>query len=312
MRGALVATEIVDRGAHGAGRSEAWAPLSSTPRINRWGILGLALSRIENKLDLRALIDLATVSAALIAGVLWFFAIGRDVLLQVTSCGNIEAVASKTNVILSLALVFVLAVLVVRRLLIRRKRRKADWHSEYKILQRVMVAHVKSPQMTDYYYRWVLRARKDGLESFSMPFQWTGTRKKFQAHLRNPAYTCKFPTNSDWKNGEFLVNFNKTLRRGDEEVIEFYFETETEQGGEPSPVISTGIASNKYPKFNTILKVLFDPGVGVAAVYRRRYFIGIDGNPIKAKVVTMTSDRSHSWRVPIRIGWRFAIRWEYA
>jgi hypothetical protein len=307
-----VAAEVACDHADSAGGPDVWIPLDSAPTVSRSGLLGLAISRIENKLDLRALIELAGLLAALIAGTLWFFSIGKELILQISSCKNVIMTVSKTNIIVWLVIIFIFSALIFLRFVDGRKRLKADRHKGYKILQRVMVAHVKSPQATDYYYRWVIRARTDGLKEFSMPFQWTGTRKKFIAHVRNPSYTYEFPTKSDWSNGEFLLKFNRVLRKRDEEIIEFYFETETEVGSEPSPVISTGIGSSKLPRFNTILKVVFDPAVRVAAVYRRRYFLGIDDNPIRTKVVALQSDRTHSWRIPVKLGRRFAIRWEYA
>ena len=304
-------SEITSAAALVTEEADRWAPLSKIPARTRFGFLGIAFNAIENKLDARFLIALATSLTAVVTGLLWFFSIGSAFAAMAGTCQNLAASVYYAPWLI----VGVLTGLIVGRLIWRWRRsrliRKVDRHSEFDIIQRTTLCHVKSPKEIDYYYRFIVRAKVDNVRSFSMKFQWTGTRKRFDVRIRNPSFTQSFPKDSDWKDSEIVIHFNRNLCKGEEEVIDFCFETETEEGSEAAPVLGLLIASSKYPKFNTHLAVVFEPSVKVASIYRREYFSPIASTAAKSTVVALDGERMHRWPVPIRPGWRFVIRWIY-
>lgn len=290
---------------------QRWSLLSHMPTVARFGIVGVIYHAIENKFDARSLVAVATALFAVLATAAWVFGLGRDLISFATTCQNLTAAVSWT----SIATIAVLSSIIVIYFVIHWRRRRtflnSDRHSEFKILQRASLCHVMSPQQIDYYYRYVVKARRAGISSFSMRFMFRGKGKSFKAYLKNPKFRGSFPDDSDWKFQEFLVEFNRVLEKGEEEIIEYCFSTLTEPGEETVPVIAISIGSAKYPRFNTSLTVMFDDDVDVAAIYRRRYFSVIADKPITSKVVSLDEQRSHRWRIPVRPGWRFAIRWVY-
>lgn len=294
-----------------ATEADLWAPLSNGPARVRLGALGIAFNAVENKLDAKFLIALATSAVALVSGILWFFGVGNSFAAAAATCQNLGVSISYTPWVIA----GLLAAIIVARLVWRWRRtrqiNKVDRHADFKILHRVTTCLIKSPTEIDYYYRYIVRPRKNGVKTFSLQFSWTGKRKRFDIRMRNPSISYEFVKDSDYKDSEIIMTFKKSLNKSDEQIIDFCVETVAEPGGEASPFLGLAVNSAKYPKWNTVLTTIFAPGVNPASIHREQYFSHVSEQAVKTQVVELDADRKHRWRIPIRPGWRFVIRWAY-
>lgn len=294
-----------------ASDAASWDKLNAVPSVSRFGWIGIALARIENKLDARAIIDFAMAAAALAAGIAWLFSLGREALLAALQCSNLRVATNHAAIFVIVLLSVLIVVDLLRRFRDRRRLLLADRHKEFKILQRVSLVHVNDSRHIDYYYRFIVRATRKGIKSFSMRYEWTGKVEEFKIYLKNPRFSLVTDNHSDWSGREIIINFNKVLDRREEEVIEFCFRTVAEIGKEAAPFSSLSIGSAKFPKLNTFIIVSFSETVRVAALYRRKYFSALADQAISSKIVNLKGDRVHPWRIPVRVGWKYALRWDY-
>ena len=290
----------------------AWKHLSQIPKRAPLGLLSIVYNAIENKFDARSLVALVTVFVAIATSLAWIFNLGSAFFAVAVTCERINValagVPLAAIVILSALLLFEIA----KRWRRNRQLFRVDRQNEFKFLQRSILAHVKSPTEIDYYYKHLIVARRDGVSSYSLKFSWTGRRKSLGLTLRNPQFSHVFPELSDYKDSEILIHFNKTLNKGDQELLEYCLSTVSDPDHPAAPFLAIVIASPNYPSLNTSLAVVFDESVQIASVYRQKYSALIANKPVKSKVVELDAGRSHRWRVPIQIGWRFVIRWVYS
>lgn len=282
------------------------------PRVSTKRIVQL-YSLIKEKNDARAVIAFATlfiVAAGPFVAALGAVAtiIASVVLLTLNFTPSVWLWI--LVILLSLATLASTVVAVLSQRHIERTVGNQRWLTDFQPLQIVSQCLVHDQFNVTYRYRFVLRARRP-MREFQFRFTWSGVgdikiRLKDKRHSYEPP--APLPIGNQRR---LMINFGREINKRQVEVVEFDLVTTAVQPAQPFTAMP--ITSKNHPRFNAHLIVAFGPNAPVTRVFRETTLLGTSSyEDSPAEPEPIPADRIVAWRVPVRFGLRYVLRWEYS
>jgi hypothetical protein len=188
-----------------------------------------------------------------------------------------------------------------------RRRRASNPGIRIKGIERF--CKILSPSVAVYSYKFDVAVRHDNVNHFNYPFFWTGAGPlQVKIHNAGFQYLLKESEHGPWNT--LMILFDKPRRRRDRFVVEF----DIHANGTvklPRPRYTVAIQPGN-PKKADSLTIEFDESVKLQRVWIEDYANEAAPAPTAYRDVRMGTDRTVSWCLPSRVGWKYAINWEFA
>jgi hypothetical protein len=185
----------------------------------------------------------------------------------------------------------------------------ARWRDDFRLLHHTSLCFVYSESKITYRYLFVVRPRKSK-RFFEFTFTWSGSGN-IEINIRNSQHSLNGVERIPVGNQRLLtVDLGREIGKDNVETIEFDLVTDAT---EPAmPYLALPISSRSHPRFNTHLMVAFGPGVNVSRVFKDVSLLGAGAmSGRKTTPENIPDNRLIHWRVPVRFGLRYALRWVY-
>ncbi len=281
------------------------------PRVSTKRLVQI-YSLIKEKNDARAVVAFATLFIVAAGPIVTSLGSIAAIVLSVVSLASSVTPSVWLWVLviaLSIATLISTAVAVLSQRHIERTVGNQRWLTDFQPLQIVSQCLVHDQFNITYRYRFVLRARRP-MREFQFRFTWSGVGD-IEIRLRDKRHTFEAPVPLPIGNQRrLMINLGREVGKRQVEVVEFDLVTRAAQPAQPFTAMP--ITSKNHPRFNAHLVVAFGPNAPIARVFRETTLLGTSSyEDSPAEPEPIPADRIVAWRVPVRFGLRYVLRWEY-